>query len=442
MKIAIIGSGIAGLGAAYALSQKYDITLYERDSRFGGHANTEVINVEGEEIAVDTGFIVYNEVNYPNLTALFAHLGTPTKPSDMSFGFSMKGGQFEYACDNLNKIFAQRLNILKPSFWGAFRDVMRFIKIAPQQLANDEIGDISLGDWLKREGFGELFRDGFILPMGGAIWSTPTDKMTAFPARNLLTFFDNHDLYTGLAAAIQWRTVDGGSHAYVDQIIEHLGPNAQTNRAVTSVFRLGGKVEINFADGKRDVVDQVIFACHAPDACAMLNAQDPEEAEVLGAFHTTQNTAILHRDPSLMPKRKKVWSSWSMITDDIHNSKRLADEPVSLTYWMNRLQTLPTNHDIFVTLNAQRRPDPALTIAEYSYAHPGYDSVTFAAQARLDNVQGRGGVWYAGAWTGWGFHEDGLKSGLRVAAALGARPDWAADLGAPLVTFESRVAAE
>ncbi|MDG1972188.1 MAG: FAD-dependent oxidoreductase [Paracoccaceae bacterium] len=442
MKIAIIGSGIAGLGAAYALSQKYDITLYERDSRFGGHANTEVINVEGEEIAVDTGFIVYNEVNYPNLTALFAHLGTPTKPSDMSFGFSMKGGQFEYACDNLNKIFAQRLNILKPSFWGAFRDVMRFIKIAPQQLANDEIGDISLGDWLKREGFGELFRDGFILPMGGAIWSTPTDKMTAFPARNLLTFFDNHDLYTGLAAAIQWRTVDGGSHAYVDQIIEHLGPNAQTNRAVTSVIRLGGKVEINFADGERDVVDQVIFACHAPDACAMLNAQDPEEAEVLGAFHTTQNTAILHRDPSLMPKRKKVWSSWSMITDDIHNSKRLADEPVSLTYWMNRLQTLPTNHDIFVTLNAQRRPDPALTIAEYSYAHPGYDSVTFAAQARLDNVQGRGGVWYAGAWTGWGFHEDGLKSGLRVAAALGARPDWAADLGAPLVTFESRIAAE
>jgi predicted NAD/FAD-binding protein len=442
VKIAIIGSGIAGLGAAYALSQKYDITLYERDSRFGGHANTEVINVEGEEIAVDTGFIVYNEVNYPNLTALFAHLGTPTKPSDMSFGFSMKGGQFEYACDNLNKIFAQRLNILKPSFWGAFRDVMRFIKIAPQQLANDEIGDISLGDWLKREGFGELFRDGFILPMGGAIWSTPTDKMTAFPARNLLTFFDNHDLYTGLAAAIQWRTVDGGSHAYVDQIIEHLGPNAQTNRAVTSVIRLGGKVEINFADGKRDVVDQVIFACHAPDACAMLNAQDPEEAEVLGAFHTTQNTAILHRDPSLMPKRKKVWSSWSMITDDIHNSKRLADEPVSLTYWMNRLQTLPTNHDIFVTLNAQRRPDPALTIAEYSYAHPGYDSVTFAAQARLDNVQGRGGVWYAGAWTGWGFHEDGLKSGLRVAAALGARPDWAADLGAPLVTFESRIAAE
>lgn len=442
MKIAIIGSGVAGLGAAYALSQKYDVTLYERDSRFGGHANTRVINVEGEEIAVDTGFIVYNEVNYPNLTALFAHLGTPTKPSDMSFGFSMKGGQFEYACDNLNKIFAQRLNILKPSFWGAFRDVMRFIKIAPQQLANDEIGDISLGDWLKREGFGELFRDGFILPMGGAIWSTPTDKMTAFPARNLLTFFDNHDLYTGLAAAIQWRTVDGGSHAYVDQIIEHLGPNAQTNRAVNSVIRLGGKVEINFADGERDVVDQVIFACHAPDACAMLNAQDPEEAEVLGAFHTTQNTAILHRDPSLMPKRKKVWSSWSMITDDIHNSKGLADEPVSLTYWMNRLQTLPTNHDIFVTLNAQRRPDPALTIAEYSYAHPGYDSVTFAAQARLDNVQGRGGVWYAGAWTGWGFHEDGLKSGLRVAAALGARPDWAADLGAPLVTFESQIAAE
>ena len=442
MKIAIIGSGVAGLGAAYALSQKYDVALYERDARFGGHANTEVIDVDGEDIAVDTGFIVYNEVNYPNLTALFAHLGTPTKPSDMSFGFSMKGGQFEYACDNLDKIFAQRLNVLKPSFWGAFRDVMRFIKIAPKQLANDEIGNITLGDWLRREGFGELFREGFLLPMGGAIWSTPTDKMMEFPAKNLLGFFDNHDLYTGLADAIQWRTVDGGSHAYVGQIIRHLGLRAQANKAVTSVNRLGGKVEINFANGDRDVADHVVFACHAPQTFAMLNAKDPEEAEVLGAFRTTQNIAILHRDPSLMPKRKKIWSSWSMITDDIRKTNRLSDEPVSLTYWMNRLQSLPTKHDVFVTLNAQRRPDPALTIAEYTYAHPGYDSMTFAAQERLDDIQGRGGVWYAGAWTGWGFHEDGLKSGLRVAEALGVRPDWAADLGDPLVTFEQRIAAE
>ncbi len=442
MKIAIIGSGVAGMGAAYALSHKYDVTLYERDERFGGHANTATVEIEGEEIAVDTGFIVYNEVNYPNLTALFAHLGVPTKQSDMSFGFSMKGGQFEYACDNLDKIFAQRLNALKPSFWSAFRDVMRFIKIAPAQLHSGEIGDISLGDWLKREGFGELFRDGFILPMGGAIWSTPTDQITDFPAKNLLTFFDNHDLYTGLSAAIQWRTVDGGSTAYVSRIIDHLGARAKTGKAATSVRRLGGKVEITFADGGRDVADHVVFACHAPDACALLDAKDPEEAEVLGAFRTTQNTAILHRDPSLMPKRKKVWSSWSMITDDICKSKDLADEPVSLTYWMNRLQTLPTKHNIFVTLNAQRRPDPALTLAEYSYAHPGYDSRTFKAQARLDDIQGSGGVWYAGAWTGWGFHEDGLKAGLRVAEALGARPEWAADLRAPLVTFEQKIAAE
>ncbi len=442
MKIAVIGSGVAGLGAAYALSQKYDVALYERDTRFGGHANTAIVSIEGEEIAVDTGFIVYNNVNYPNLAALFDHLGTPTKPSDMSFGFSMKGGKFEYACDNLDKIFAQRLNALKPSFWGAFRDVMRFIKVAPQQLKSGKIGDISLGDWLRREGFGELFRDGFILPMGGAIWSTPADQMTEFPAKNLLTFFDNHDLYTGLAAAIQWRTVDGGSHAYVSQIIDHLGDRAKTNKTVTSVNRLGGKVEIIFANGDRDVADHVVFACHAPEACAMLSEKDAEETDILGAFRTTQNTAILHRDSSLMPKRKKVWSSWSMITDDIHKTGSLANEPVSLTYWMNRLQALPTKHDIFVTLNAQRRPDPALTIAEYSYAHPGYDSMTFQAQSRLDDIQGRGGVWYAGAWTGWGFHEDGLKSGLRVADALGACPDWAQNPGAPLVTFEQRIAAE
>ena len=262
----------------------------------------------------------------------------------------------------------------------------------------------------------------------------------SFPARNLLSFFANHDLYTGLADAVQWRTVDGGSRVYVDEIIARLGDRAETNAAVETVRRLGGKVELTFAGGRRDVFDHVVIAAHAPQTRAMLADQDAEEAEILSNFRTTENTAVLHTDASLMPKRRKVWSSWSMLCDGA-----MADSgrPVTLTYWMNRLQGLPTDHDVFVTLNADRKPDPAKTVATYDYAHPFYDKATFDALARLDDIQGRGGVWYAGAWTGWGFHEDGLKSALRIAEALDAAPEWAVDTGEALASpLAHRIAAE
>lgn len=427
VKIAVIGSGVSGLGAAYALNELHDVTLFEAADRLGGHANTVSAECGDQVIDVDTGFIVFNEVNYPNLTAMFEHLGVETIQSDMSFGFSMDGGAFEYACDSIDKIFAQRANIFKPRFWVGFREVLKFMKRAPAALDAGELSGMSLLDWLEAEGFGKPFQDQFILPMAGAIWSTPASEMGAFPAENFMRFFKNHDLFAGLAEAQKWRTVKGGSRKYVSELARRLGSAARLSSPVRAVRRLGPLVEVTLSNGEVEMYDQVVMACHAPTTRAILKDQDAVERATLAPFRTTRNHAILHRDPSLMPRRKKVWSSWSMLTE-----AGGGDRPVTLSYWMNRLQSLPAGHDLFVTMNAQTRPDPALTIAEFNYEHPYFDKASFAAQARVDDIQGRGGVWYAGAWLGWGFHEDGLKSGLRVAEALGARPDWAQDLGAPL----------
>ena len=274
--------------------------------------------------------------------------------------------------------------------------------------------------------------------MGGAIWSTPTERMLEFPAANFISFFANHDLFTGLAAAMQWRTVDGGSQEYVRRITDILSNRAHCGVGVASSRRVGGKVELSFEDGSTGLFDQVVFACHGPQTYAITADLDAEERSLLSAFRTTSNRAVLHRDPALMPKRRKVWSSWSMMFEGEADSR---GRPVSLSYWMNRLQSLPTKDDVFVTLNAHQEPDPALKIAEYDYAHPCYDEAAFAAQARMDDIQGRGGYWYAGAWLGWGFHEDAAKTGLRVAEALDARPDWARDLG-PALRREYELAAE
>jgi predicted NAD/FAD-binding protein len=431
VKIAVIGSGVSGLGAAHALSDVHDVTIFEADARLGGHANTVSVKCDDSVIDVDTGFIVFNEVNYPNLTAMFAHLGVETVPSDMSFGFSMDGGAFEYACDSLDKIFAQRTNIFKPRFWLGVRETLRFMKRAPVALETGETHGVSLLDWLQAEGFSSDFQNQFILPMAGAIWSTPASQMGAFPATNFIQFFKNHDLFTGLAEAQQWRTVKGGSRQYVSKLAAHLGDRARTSAPVASVRRVGPMmaplVEVTLQNGNVELFDQVVMACHAPTTRALMMDQDAEERATLAPFRTTKNRVVLHRDVALMPQRRKVWSSWSMLTE-----ASTGDQPVTLSYWMNRLQSLPAAHDLFVTMNAQTPPDPALTIAEFDYEHPYFDKASFAAQSHVDAIQGRGGVWYAGAWLGWGFHEDGLKSGLRVAEALGARPKWAQDLGVPL----------
>jgi predicted NAD/FAD-binding protein len=435
LKVAVIGSGVSGLGAALALSDVAQVFLFEKDARFGGHANTVEVERDGRRVAVDTGFIVYNHRNYPNLTALFAELDVATKWSDMSFGFSLNDGALEYACDDLDAIFAQRRNLFDPRFLWVFRETLRFCRRAPEDLAAGRAAGLSLSDWLARHGFSRWFRERFILPMGAAIWSTPSAAIGDFPAEAFLRFFANHDLYTGLGAAMKWRTVDGGSREYVGRVVERLGGRAHANAAAVSVTRTPAGPRVRFADGSEAAFDHAILACHAPAAAALLADKDAEEAAALGAFRTSSNRAVLHSDPRLMPKRRKVWSSWNLLS----RGSAAADRPVAVSYWMNRLQSLDPALDLFVTLNPHVEPDPALVHAEFAYDHPLYDAAAFAGHAAVEAVQGRGGVWHAGAWLGWGFHEDGLRAGLRVAAALGGRPSWAVDIGAPLA--RPRVAA-
>ncbi|MGF1446622.1 MAG: NAD(P)/FAD-dependent oxidoreductase [Pikeienuella sp.] len=428
MKIAIVGAGIAGLGAALALSERADVRVFEKASRIGGHANTvDAVFPDGVQ-PVDTGFIVYNERNYPNLCALFAELDVPTKWSDMSFGFSLDDGACEYACDSVSKIFAQRWRAADPRFLWMTREILRFISTGPRELTAGRLDGLSLGDWLSASRFSRWFRERFILPMGGAIWSTSAKEVLDFPASAFMRFFVNHDLMTGLAPAQRWRTVDGGSREYVRRVHARLGPRLALGCAVVAVETATGRPELRFADGSVEAFDQVVLAVHGPQARALIATPDSQQAQLLSAFRTTENRAVLHSDARLMPKRRRVWSSWNFMADSDETETPRAAQ---VTYWMNRLQSLPAHRPLFVSLNPRVEIAPEAVHAELSYAHPFYDGKSFAAQRDMDLIQGRGGIWYAGAWLSYGFHEDGLRAGLRVAAALGARPAWAVDLGVP-----------
>ncbi len=429
MKIAVVGAGISGLGAALALSERHDVRLYEQAGRLGGHANTVDVAFGEAVQPVDTGFIVYNLRNYPNLTALFDHLDVPTKWSDMSFGFSLAGGACEYACDNLGTIFAQRWRVFDPRFLRVVREILRFTKLAPADMASGRLDGRSLGEWLAERRFSGWFRERFLLPMGGAIWSTSAAEVLRFPALNFVNFFHNHDLMTGLDPAQRWRTVDGGSREYVRRAHERLGPRVLLGRRAVAVETGAARPVLRFADGGEETFDQVVLAVHGPEARALLARPDAQQAALLGVFRTTQNRAVLHSDPRLMPRRRRVWSSWNFLAD----RAEMADgRPAQVTYWMNRLQSIPADRPLFVSLNPRAEIDEAKVHGVFDYAHPFYDQAAFEAQRAVDAIQGRGGVWYAGAWLGYGFHEDGLRSGLRVAAALGARPAWAVETGRPL----------
>lgn len=434
MKIAVVGSGISGLGAALALTGTADVQVFERETRLGGHANTVDVTFGDAVQPVDTGFIVYNRRNYPNLTALFEHLGVETQWSDMSFGFSLGNGACEYACDNVDKIFAQRWRVFDPRFLRVVREILRFNRIGPKDLAAGTLDGLSLAEWLDMRRFSGWFRQRFLLPMGGAIWSTSAREMLAFPALNFVNFFCNHDLMTGLDPAQRWRTVTGGSREYVHLLHARLGPRVQLGRAVVEVDTASGQPVLRFADGGVEAFDQVILACHAPDARRLLANPDRQQDALLSVFRTSRNRAILHSDPALMPRRRRVWSSWNFLTDGTDEG---AGRPAQVSYWMNRLQGIAPHRPLFISLNPERAPDPALVHEEFDYAHPFFDTRAFATQRDMDLIQGRHGVWFAGAWLGYGFHEDGLRSGLRVAAALGARPSWAIELGAPMAVADA-----
>ena len=435
-RIAVVGAGIAGMGAALALSERHDVTLFEGSDRAGGHADTATIEYPmaggPRPVSVDTGFIVYNAKTYPNLTALLAHLEAPTKWSDMSLGFSIDGGAVEWAGDNLNKIFGQRRNLVRPRFIRMAREVLRFNREAEAALqAGGQ--DEPIGAWLDARGFDETFRRWYLYPMAGAIWSTRSGDVAGFPALALFAFYRNHELFAGLGDAVQWRTVDGGSRAYVSKVEERLGARLVKGRAVERVDP--GPV-LRFADGTSEAFDEVVLATHSDEALALLPSADREVGSLLGDVRYAPNEAWLHRDARLMPKRRRVWSSWNAMTGG--DAER---DGASVTYWMNRLQGIDRAMPLFVSLNPAEPPRQDTVFKVASYAHPQFDSAAFAAQAGMDAVQGRGGVWFAGAWLGYGFHEDGLRSGLRVAEALGARPDWARDTGMPLADARSAEAA-
>ena len=420
MKIAVIGAGISGLGCAWLLNQQHEITVYEAAERLGGHSNTVEITGPSGPIPVDTGFIVYNELNYPNLTRLFDHLKVRTRQSVMSLGLSFDGGRLEYAGDTVAGLFAQRRNLLKPGFYGMVAEILRFYRQAPAVLAQPDADGLTLGAYLHRHRYGRRFVHQHLLPMAAAIWSCPAEQMLEFPVTSFVRFCDNHGLLK-VSDRPAWRTVEGGSREYVRRLAASFADKVRLGTPVRAVHRTGHGVEVTDQSGLIQHFDQVVFACHGDQAARLLIDTTPGETAVLRSFRYQQNRALLHRDPSLMPRRRRVWSSWNYLA---RQSANASGNSVSITYWMNRLQGLDGAPDLFVSLNPLDEPDPTLVEREFFYDHPMFDQRAMAAQRRLAGLQGAGGVWFCGSYCGWGFHEDGLAAGLAVARALGAEPPW------------------
>jgi predicted NAD/FAD-binding protein len=421
MRVAVIGAGISGLGAAWALRGRHRVTLYEAAGRLGGHSNTIEVTVDGHTVPVDTGFIVYNDVNYPNLVQLFDALAVATEPSDMSFAVSIGNGALEYSGTSLAGLIAQKRNLLRPRFWRMVVDTMRFYREARALLKQPAPSDITLGAFLDQGGYSAGFLDDHLLPMGAAIWSSPVAAMREFPLLSFARFFENHGLLQ-LTDRPRWRTVTGGSRQYVARIAHALGPDAIRAVAATRLRRLPDGVELRDASGEARVYDQIVLACHADQALALLADADDTERRVLGAFRFQTNRAVLHGDRSLMPRRRAVWASWNYLAPDPVAAR---DGSVAVTYWMNELQNLAAP-PLFVTLNPPHEPRAELVHGVFDYEHPIYDQAAIGAQGALASIQGVRRTWFAGAWTGYGFHEDGLSSGLAVARALGAPAPWQA----------------
>ncbi len=425
MRIAVIGTGIAGNAAAWALSHRYPVTVYDRELRPGGHSHTVTIDYGGEVIAVDIGFIVYNELNYPDLTALFAHLGVETVDSCMSFAVSADAGRFEWKgggnnwVDTARGLFAQKRNVLSPSYLRMLRGILTFNEQSMKDHAAGLLGMMTLGDYFRWRKFAPRLLTDYLAPMGAAIWSASADRMFDFPAENFVTFFSNHRLLQYDRPV--WRTVKGGSQRYVEKLTAAFGDHLRLGCAVTAIERTAHGVMVHDSRGHHDLYDHVVVATHSDQALTLLSDPSVEETAVLGDIGYAPNIVYLHRDARLMPKRRKAWASWNFLRwkrDGAHIND------VAVTYWMNQLQGLPDDKPLFVSLNPPFPPDPSLTFGRYTCEHPQYDARAFAAQRRLGDIQGKRHTWFCGAWTGYGFHEDGVRSGLAIAEALGATVPW------------------
>lgn len=419
MRIAVVGSGISGASAAWLLSKTHDVTLLEADQRAGGHTNTVKMDINGQAVPVDTGFICFNSVSYPNLVALFEHLDVPVHDTSMSFATSMGGGAYEYSGGTYLGMVAQPANILRPSHWRMVRDILRFFREAPAQ-APDLPDDLSLTDYLARENYSSAFIDNHLMPMAAAIWSAQTRDMSAYPAKAFIRFFSNHGLLQ-VEGRPKWGTIVGGSRVYYEKLLQDGNVTLRTGAKAERIERDDTGVTIH-VNGEAERFDQVVIAAHAKEALSMLASPSAQEQALLGAFAYSKNRAVLHRDAAFMPKRKLAWASWNYI------EPLAGQRDAALTYWMNSLQNLPTQENVFVTLNPPEGQAIENVAAEFTYEHPIFNAAALSAQREMWSLQGVNNTWFCGAHFGSGFHEDGLQSGLAVAEQLGGvRRPWSVE---------------
>jgi len=417
-RVAVIGSGISGLSVAYRLAGEARVTLFEAGPYFGGHTHTVDLTLDGVTQGIDTGFLVFNERTYPQLIALFSELGIASTATDMSFSVQAPGDGLVWSGSDLAGVFAQRRNLLRPAFLGMLAEVLRFNRLATGLARRGDEARLRqpIGDFLDTHRFSRAFRDWYFLPMVGSIWSCPTSQMLAFPIATMIRFCHNHGLLQ-VADRPRWFTVDGGARQYVRKMLARI-PDARKDTPVRAVRRTPAGAQVCTDDGGSEHFDDVVLACHSDQSLALLQDATPDERAVLGAIRYQRNRAVLHTDAGLLPAQRRAWAAWNYerAPDASRESAR-----VCLHYLINRLQPLPFSAPVIVSLNPVREPRPALVHGEYDYAHPVFDLAAIAAQQRVPRLQGRQHTWFCGAWTRYGFHEDGLMSGLAVVEAWRAR---------------------
>lgn len=417
MRIAVVGSGIAGLASAWLLSRKHEVTLFEANSYFGGHTHTHEVEQAGQRYRIDSGFIVHNPAHYPLLTRLFAQLGVGSQPTTMSFSVHSEASGLEYNAATLDTLFCQRRNLLSPRFLGMVRDLTRFYREAPALLVRrDDM--TTLGDYLDQHGYGTAFRDEHLVPMASALWSSPATQILQFPARYLVQFMANHQMLQ-ISDRPQWRVVQGGSSTYVAALRAQWSVHERLNCPVRSIHRDANGVEVHSAAGV-ERFDQIVMACHSDQALALLADPSEREQSILGAMSYQANDTVLHTDASVLPRQRKAWAAWNAWLP------RNPDEACTVSYCMNLLQGIESPEPFVVSLNRSAAIDPAKVLARMRYHHPVYTQASVAAQIRKAEIQGWRRTWFAGAYWGWGFHEDGMRSAVDVAAALGV--NWVAGI--------------